>query len=217
MKIHIKQKAILTLLLLNLLIMNNSVVYAAEHQMSVELAVKQTIEYENTATEQFNKTGTYELTGLTEEAPMPEGSEHNAYAFSIDGVDETVKIPMVYTHGGMYQYQLTQTTKKQDAYTYDETKYKITVYVKNSENGGLVAEVMAENGSGKKCGEITFLNKYERKGDTHQQGKDTVKTSDETTMSIWLLMLGCSAFMILFIGTVKKRNRIESKCYKGDL
>ena len=115
MKIHIKQKAILALLLLNLLIMTNSVAYAAENQISVELAVKQTIAYENTAIEPFHKTGTYELTGLTEEAPMPEGSEQNVYAFSIDGVNETVKIPMVYTHGGMYQYQLTQTTKKQDA------------------------------------------------------------------------------------------------------
>lgn len=48
MKIHIKQKAILALLLLNLLIMTNSVAYAAENQISVELAVKQTIAYENT-------------------------------------------------------------------------------------------------------------------------------------------------------------------------
>lgn len=205
MKIHIKQKAILALLLLNLLIMTGSVAYAAENQISVELAVKQTIEYEHTATEPFHKTGTYELTGLTEEAPMPEGSEHNVYAFSINGVDETVKIPMVYTHGGMYQYQLTQTTQKQDAYTYDETKYKITVYVKNSENGGLVAEVMAENGSGKKCTDITFRNQYEKKGSVEQQTAGPVKTGDETRILLWLLTLSGSAFAVLCLCTIRKR------------
>lgn len=205
MKIYIKQKAILALLLLNLLIMTNSVAYAAENPIAVELAVKQTIEYENTTTEQFNKTGTYELTGLTEEAPMPEGSEYNVYAFSINGVDKTVKIPMLYTHGGMYQYQLTQTTKKQDAYTYDGTKYKITVYVKNSENGGLVAEVMAENGSGKKCTDITFRNQYEKKGNVEQQTAGPVKTGDETKILLWLLVLSGSAFAVLCIGTIRKR------------
>ena len=210
MKIHIKQKAILALLLLNLLIMTNSVAYAAENQISLELAVKQTIEYENTATEQFNKTGTYELTGLTEEAPMPEGSEHNVYAFSINGVDETVKISMVYTHGGMYQYQLTQTTKKQDAYTYDETKYKITVYVKNSENGGLVAEVMAENGSGKKCGDIIFQNEYH--GQKKQVGQNTtpVKTGDETNMIIWFILGSGSVMLFIF---AKRNTRRKSKSF----
>ena len=210
MKIHIKQKAILALLLLNLLIMTNSVAYAAENQISVELAVKQTIAYENTATEPFHKTGTYELTSLAEEAPMPEGSEHNVYAFSINGVDETVKIPMVYTHGGMYQYQLTQTTKKQDAYTYDETKYKITVLVKNSKNGGLVAEVMAENGSGKKCGDIIFQNKYHGQKKQVVQNTTPVKTGDETNMIIWFILGSGSVMLFIF---AKRNTRRKSKSF----
>ena len=90
-------------------------------------------------------------------------------AFSINGIGERVKIPMIYIHGEMYQYQLIQTTKKQDAYTYGEIKYKITVYVKNSENGGMVTELMSENGSGKKCADITFRNQYEKKGSVDQQ------------------------------------------------
>ena len=76
MKKHIKQKAILVLLLLNLLVMTKSVAYAAENQITLELVVKQTLEYKNAVAEQLNHTGTYELTGLTEDAPMPEGSEN---------------------------------------------------------------------------------------------------------------------------------------------
>lgn len=212
MKIHIKQKAILALLLLNLLIMTNSVAYAAENQISVELAVKQTIEYKNVTTQQFNKMGTYELTCLTEEAPMPEGSENNVYLFSVNGVDETVKIPISYTHGGIYQYQLVQTTEKQDAYTYDETNYKITVYVKNGENGGLVAEVIAENGRGKKCGNIIFLNKYEKNTSANQQNTESVKTGDETKLSLWLSVLSGSAFAVLCISAIRKRKFYETEC-----
>lgn len=209
MKKHIKKKAVLALLLLNLLVMANSMVYAAENQISLALAVKQTIEYKNVTIEQLNKTGTYELTSLTEDTPMPEGSENNVYAFSIKGIDETVKIPIVYTHGGIYQYQLVQTTEEQTDYIYDKTNYKITVYVKNSANGGLVSEVIAENGSGKKCGEITFFNKYQKKDDAQQQDKDSVKTGDEATNLMSLLMLCGLSLMILRVSRIKNRNSRE--------
>lgn len=221
MKILIKQKAILALLLLGLLVIPDSAAYAAGNQISVELAVRQTIEYENAALEQFNKTGTYELTGLTEDAPMPEGSGQNLYAFSLNGVNETAEIPITYTHGGMYQYQLVQTTKKQDGYTWDETKYRITVYIKNSENGGLISEVIAEKGSGKKSGEIIFQNEFHGSQNENQgqnngyQGQQyhagisrkPVKTGDETNRMMWLILGSSSAAFIIVMSIKKYKNK----------
>lgn len=209
MKKHIKQKAILVLLLLNLLVMTKSVAYAAENQITLELVVKQTLEYKNAVAEQLNHTGTYELTGLTEDAPMPEGSENQVYVFSVKDSDETVKIPMVYMHGGVYQYQLIQTTEDQEYYTYDKTKYEITVYIKNTENGALASEVIVENGSGKKCGSIHFTNQYQGENIPQEEEPKNVKTGDETNVFMWFILAGCSIGVIVLNGNrrYKKENQ----------
>lgn len=200
MKKHIKQKAVLVLLLLNLLIMTNGMAYAAENQIELELSVKQNLEYKNAVAEQLNQTGTYELTGVTEDTPMPENSENKSYVFSMKGVDETIKIPIVYKHGGIYQYQLTQITEEQERYTYDKTKYAITVYIKNTNNGGLTPEVIVENGSGKKCESIHFTNQYQGESVSQEKETEHVKTGDETKIFMWCILAGSSLWLIVIVG-----------------
>lgn len=155
-----KRKPVLASLLLSLTMLSAVTVNASPAALSFALPVRQKFETSDTASEKPDLTGTYELTGKGGNAPMPESSENGSYAFTISGADQKIEIPLRYDHVGTYQYQLYQTTKDAEYYTYDRTVYTITVYVKTAEDGTLITEVIAEDGSGKKSAEILFANTY---------------------------------------------------------
>ncbi len=196
---NIKAVFIMAIMLLNLGAFFGSTAYASESTAEVSLDVVQTFEIENAGSEKVELLGTYELSALSEEAPMPDGNK--VYRFSIDGSDKTHVIELAYTHAGVYKYSLKQTTQHAENYFYDKTNYIITVYVKNTADGKLVPEVVAESGSGKKSSSISFKNLYKGKDTVQPENGGSVKTSDEHNVFFWLFLTVASSaalFLLLF-------------------
>ncbi len=161
---NIKEKVILAILLLNLIIVSAGTVCASTNEVTVALPIQQIFEVESNETNNLKLIGTYELTRLTNEAPMPDGSnEHGVYTFTMDGKNVTNELSITFDHGGIYQYSLFQMTKETENYMFDKSNYTITVYVKNESKNQLISEVIVENGNGKKCGQIRFKNAYKEK------------------------------------------------------
>lgn len=154
---NIRNKVIQTLLIFSLMMISGDTVLAAENEISLELPVKQILDVPKDISEQVGMKGTYELTGLTEEAPMPE----------------------------------------------------------NSENGGLTSEVIVENGSGKKCGEICFTNRYDEKNNSNPPDKSLVKTGDEHKIGSWIMEIKRDAYLFLTSFCEITRNRFISLPVSG--
>ena len=138
-KIRIKYYGIFLLPLCFLLVFCGKV-RAAENSVSVSFPVEQVFQTENQIPEELDRTCQYEFKALNLSNPMPEGTWDNSYIFTIED-NLTVNIEdIVYTHGGVYKYQLRQLTgQKQQGYICDEQVYQLEVYVKNAPAGGLLA------------------------------------------------------------------------------
>lgn len=135
-------------------------IYAAEKDgAAVELSVHQTV-YEEETSEELEGLFEYDLTALEEGSPMPDDSQNNIYSFSMSGTENRKIGPMIFSHGGIYRYEVKQNISgKKENYRYDETVYTVEVYVKNEEHG-LTAEVIVLNEAGSKCESIQFENTY---------------------------------------------------------
>lgn len=229
---NIKGNVILTIMLLTLIIISGSTVYASENNVTVSLPVEQTFEVQYDVPDNLDQTGTYELTSLSQDAPMPAASKNGTYTFTMNNSNNSTVIPFTYTHGGVYQYKLLQTTKDVENYVYDRTTYTITVYIKNGEAGQLVPEIIVENGSGKKCKEINFTNIYNGKENSETQSStsteesltsikessisteensssieensNAIETGDKTNIGI-LLIIGASSILVIVLLFKKKK------------
>lgn len=96
------------------------------------------------------------LTSLDEDAPMPSES-----VGIVKGAGSMVFGPINYTVPGDYHYSISQEMGNAANYTYDTSKYTVTVRVVNNENGGITAEVWAvKDGASDKADEIVFSNTY---------------------------------------------------------
>ena len=78
----------------------------------------------------------------------------------------------------VFDYQLGQTTAEKERYQYDKSCYEITVYVKNSENGELVSEVVAEKEMGEKVPEIWNSEFLSGKSTNLQEPSNSSKPND---------------------------------------
>ncbi len=196
---NIKRKVILTILLLNLIIVSGDIVRASKNEVKVFLPVQQIFELKSKREDNLNLIGTYELNGLNNVTPMPEGSnENDGYTFTMDGENDENEIPILFDRGGIYQYRLWQTTKDRENYIYDRSSYIITVYIKNGADDQLSSEVIVENGSGKKCQEISFKNSYKENSKT--QTKDPVQTDGHRHMEIWLMFWASAVLLVILVG-----------------
>ena len=93
-------------------------------------------------------------------------------------------IEIAYEHAGVYYYNLKQqVSDKKDKFSYDETNYKVAVYVTNADNGGLDTQVVVKNPDGTKSEEAYFHNSYT--GDKPAKGNTIVKTSDTQNIILW--------------------------------
>lgn len=201
---NIKEKVILAMLLLNLIIVSAGTVCASTNEVIVALPIQQIFEVESNETNNLKLIGTYELTRLTNEAPMPDGSNENGvYTFTMDGKNVTNKLSITFDHGGVYQYSLFQVTKDTENYIFDKSNYTITVYVKNGADGQLRSEVIAEKGNGKKCEELSFQNSYKKKSVSNPQSKEPVQTGDKNHIEIWLMI--CASSILVMIVLAKKK------------
>ena len=101
---------------------------------------------------------TYRLRGITDNAPMPQGSTAQGYDFTMQG-NESVQIPIAYTQAGVYEYEIVQVISfdADTRYVYDGRVYDVQVHV--DAQGG-VQIVVYDRQSGEKCEKIEFTNYY---------------------------------------------------------
>lgn len=131
-------------------------IYAAGHIASISIPVSQTLTIHGQTQNQYQST--YQLKALDNDCPMPEDSQNNNYYFTMNNNDQT-NIDIQFTHAGIFSYQLSQIIDdSNNQMTYDDTKYQLDVYVKNTSHGGLIASVIAYLENGNKTGEIQFNN-----------------------------------------------------------
>lgn len=134
----------------------------AEETISARLSVNQTFRVTGSTVSNVGDIFEYNLTAMTEEAPMPAGSTQERYQFSIRGNQSMEIEPMTYSNTGIYEYRLELVIgSEKRGYTYDKEVYFITVYVKNTENDGLVTEIVAKNRAGDKVGSLNFESTYQ--------------------------------------------------------
>lgn len=200
-----------------LLMSARSSIYAAEEDgAAVELSVHQTV-YGEEMSEESEGLFAYDLTALEEGSPMPDDSQNKVYSFSMNGTENRKIGPIIFSHGGIYRYEVKQNISgKKENYRYDETVYMVEVYVKNEEHG-LTAEVIVMNEAGSKCESIQFENTYTVPGTemtpapfpTVTPGAvPVVKTGDTNSLGMYVIMLGLA---VLMMGAVISEGRNE-KC-----
>ena len=97
--------------------------------------------------------------------------------------------------------------KEEKDYAFDNTTYAVTVYVKNTDSGTLVPEVVVKNGNEKKCSEIEFYNSYNYK-QTSNVSK-AAKTGDATLLAKWVVLAMLSFACILVILWNKRNHRVK--------
>lgn len=91
--------------------------------------------------------------------PMPEGTVDGVYTTEIVG-EGAALIEIDYDKTGEYNYTVTQLAGSNENCTYCTDVYRITVFVTNSENGGLDATVVAYCNDADEKSEIIFPNEY---------------------------------------------------------
>ena len=196
---------ILVALLFSLLCFPADKVFAISCAVEVPLTVKQSFEH-NSNEKGNNLTGTYEFSALDVGIPMPEDSNNERYDIILDGAEAEKMISLRFQHSGVYHYQLVQTSKDKENYSYDRSIYVITVYIKNGERGEIIPQVIAEKSDGKKYGELEFYNSCVKESvnpSKPSKPSKPVQTGDTTNAAIYVI----TAFSALLMGVTSKRIR----------
>lgn len=199
---------ILVALLFSILCFPVDRVLAASDVVEVPLTIKQ--KFENSSNEkEIDLTGTYEFRALDVGIPMQEGSNNERYDFILDGNNAEKMISLKFQHGGVYRYQLVQTSKDKENYSYDRSSYIITVYIKNGEKGKLIPQVIAEKNDGKKYAELIFYNSYNK--ESHNPSKplkptDSPQTGDMSNIKMHAVIALISLSLIIILLYCLKRD-----------
>ena len=210
-----KQILLLTALLFSFLCFPVKQVLASPNMAQVSLTVKQKFVGKNPVNK-MDFTGNYEFCALDQGAPMPENAKDGRYSFSLNGEQAETTLSLQYVHAGVYSYQLKQTTTEKERYQYDKSRYEITVYVKNGENGELISEVVAEKGDGRKSGELEFQNSYQGNPPESSEPSNPskpndpskpVKTGDTTPIMIYVFIATGALLMIVVLVGIRKHGR----------
>ena len=126
-----------------------------------------------------------------------------------------------YNYPGNYNYTVSQIAGTDKKTTYDNTEYQVDVYVTESENGELFAQlILYLKGEDEKKAELAFKNTREtEKGSSNTpntaKGKtDTrhkVKTGDTTDIILWSVFLVISGMVLITATLQKNKMRREEK------
>ena len=81
----------------------------------------------------------------------------------------------------------------------------MTVYVKNTVEGGLTTQVIMKNAAGDKVEGASFSNSYKGTPKTVTKPTQIPKTGDETNLNLWFAALAVSGVFILSLGIMKKK------------
>lgn len=153
--------------------------------------------------------------------PMPEASKDGKYHLSMSG-DSTSKFPkMEFPSLGVYTYKIYQSSETDESYGHDDRVYSLVVYVTNAEDGsGLETTVILYlTGQTEKLDQVVFEPKAKElppsqiPGDTEKPSTpdkvDPPKTSDNTEVMPYLLLLASGIGLLFILGMTKKKKEIE--------
>lgn len=137
-------------------------VYADEvSSVTINLPVKQSIDISGGKWITKNVTFEYYIEAVDKTYPLPKGNADGKFLFSMKGDVDFKLDPILFTESGVYEYKVYQAkVNKTDLYTQDNTVYTIKVYVKSTNDGKLVAEIIGDNGEGKKPALLEFSHKF---------------------------------------------------------
>jgi len=157
----------------------------------------------------------YKLTPLEKDNPMPSETIGGKYEMAITG-NQTVEIgELMYTHAGIYSYQLAMVKSNQSSdYECDMTEYTIIVCVRNEENGQLGKPVVIIKNSNGHKSEILAYN-YNYNYITNNEDDDNTtegmpQTGDRSRIEIWILLFAPSALLIILL-LLKRKNDFEQE------
>lgn len=207
---RLKIKKVFLLMLVGLFLISGKEVYAFDEKAKVPLVIEQHFDDQSGKLSKTEKTGMYMIQSVEDGNPMPENSVKGSYSFKIDDAGKYT-IPLFFQHAGIYNYTINQVIERKKDYTFDDTKYTVTVYVKNAESGGLASEVIVKNGNEKKCSEIGFYNSYNFKqmakktSDGKDKRSNVAKTGDDSPLVKWAAFAILSFVCILVILNKKKK------------
>lgn len=203
-----RQIFVLAALLFNFLCFPVDKVLAASDAVEVPLTIKQSFEHSSNEKE-IDLTGTYEFCALDAGVPMPEDSNNDRYDFILEGAKAEKMILLQFQHGGVYRYQLVQTSKDKENYSYDRSSYIVTVCVKNGENGKLIPQVIAEKSDGKKYEELKFYNSYNKKTPKPSKPTDQVRTGDSAEVIMYGMIVSVALILIVLLSYFRRNNQKE--------
>lgn len=179
---------------------------AVAQKTVAKIPVSQTFEIKNQAPDGLNREFQYIMTCEEEKTPMPEKTSEGTYTFTLKDNDKKV-IEIAYEHAGVYYYNLKQqVSDKKDKFSYDETDYKVAVYVTNADNGGLDTQVVVNNPDGTKSAEVFFHNSYT--GDKPAKGNAIVKTGDTQNIILWC-STAAIAVAVFFLAIFIRRKKCQ--------
>ena len=145
---------------------------------------------------------------------MPKNSQNGVYQFSMNDSDQT-QLSMTYTHAGIYSYSLVQNTN--DQLQYDKSLYQIDVYVKNTDNNGLIASTIVYLENGNKTNQIHFQNVLNNETtnnkpiiNTSSQTSTSTKspqTNDNIEIGGWIFMMVLAVGGIVGLATTRKHHK----------
>ena len=158
----------------------------------------------------------YVFSAVTEDAPMPFGSDDGRYSFRLYGDDERT-ITFTATEAGHYEHRLAQHVQDRDGYTYDRTVYRVEVDVWMGGERPTALVVIRGKG-GAKVSDVVFENSYEGGRlpiwpTPPPQDGGAIETGDETSFAGWFALMGGSlAGMVLVLLWLRRKDNGE----KGD-
>ena len=118
-----------------------------------------------------------ELTPEKASNPMPAGTENGVYRMEISGEGSGV-MEITYNKVGVYNYTVKQIPGDNENCSYDASVYQVTVFVTNSETGGLNVSVVAYKDGAEEKTDIEFTNDY---ADPDDVTINAIKTMDGKT------------------------------------
>lgn len=166
--------AVFSFLLLFMLAVTQSQVWAASSGADASITVSQSFTKDN----QKNAASTVGYLLEPEEAdnPMPAGtSADGRYYFSLTGMSETA-IPIHFTRTGIYTYKVSRAPDSADKGTGDHELYTVSVIVKNAGDGLVAQTQLPVNSKGEKEDQIRYVDPIAI--DDAKRGDDTKGDDD---------------------------------------
>ena len=141
--------------------------------------------------------------GLQGKLPMPEGSDGQVKRLTVLGAGETEAGEIRFDRAGTYVYEFSEEKGSARGYRYDDSIYRVSFLVTESEEGFRVEKTMTKNGAAAESFKAVFTNSY--------RASASPKTGDDTRLLPYALALGLSGLFLLIpvIGNARRNKGRE--------